>query len=71
MKHDRIQSLDDYYLSLPDTRPRFRWPVFDDPFFGTKPLTWCDDYWQAVEMVNSDKRDLYIGEPQEWERVEA
>jgi hypothetical protein len=73
MKHSRIQSLDDYYLSLPDTRPLMRWPVFDDPFFAKKPVHWFDDYFAAVSFVNENlgTANYYIGEPRKWRRVEA
>jgi hypothetical protein len=46
-----------------------RWPVSDDPF-TLKPIQWFDDYGSAVEMVNSSKRNLYIGEPVAAPRVE-
>lgn len=59
MKHDRIQSLDSYYQSRPDTRPKLLYPVFGRE--GT--VGWFEDYYAAVDFVNANlgKRNLYIG----------
>lgn len=71
MKHAPIQSLDDYFLSRPDTRPKMRWPVSDNPF-TMKTVEWFDSWGEAVDAVNAalGTRNLYIGEPVRWERVE-
>lgn len=57
--------LDAYYASRPKPRELFYWPVFDDPFFGHRPIAWFDTYGEAVSFVNESvgKREFYIGEP--------
>jgi hypothetical protein len=63
--HSRLKvDLDAYYANHPDTRPRFLWPVTDDPF-TMRPIRWFDDYGQAADFVseNLGKINLFIGEP--------
>lgn len=73
MRHHAFRSpLDELYADLPDRRRKMRWPVFDDPFYCTKPVQWFDNWSAAVDFVNSNlgKANYYVGEPQAWERVE-
>ena len=59
--HTHIQSLDDYYQSLPDTRPRFSYPVHRDYFCCTKPVQ-CFDTWDEAATF-AMQNDLFLGEP--------
>jgi hypothetical protein len=56
--------LDELYADVPDTRPRFLWPVTDDPF-TMKPLRWFDDYGEAASFVSANlgRCNYFVGEP--------